>query len=170
LLHISNEGVQQVAGFCTPGVQKTFMFLAHHEACLRRCGPTWMETAPFRRKQLFCNHLRERYDRFTLAKTPQFSATAANELNCSPIGAVAIGGAAGAAVHGPGYPPSRFDIMCRLVMPSFESIINFATSYPVWARLVVSACVLTIVVTLLLAPRGSKDSVGKADTAGVTPH
>jgi hypothetical protein len=42
LLHISNEGVQQVAGFCTPGVQKTFMFLAHHEACLRRCGPTWI--------------------------------------------------------------------------------------------------------------------------------
>lgn len=53
-----------------------------------------------------------------------------------------------------------------LIMASLESMVNFASSYPIWARLIVCVCVLVALLTLVLAPRGSSVNAAKSDTTG----
>jgi hypothetical protein len=54
-------------------------------------------------------------------------------------------------------------------MDTIESIIRFAGSYPMWARILVLACLSAIVATLLLAPRAGITQPTKAGAATAEP-
>ena len=54
-------------------------------------------------------------------------------------------------------------------METLESILRFAGSYPMWARIVVLASVAIVVGTLMLAPRSGSTQPAKSSTAAAEP-